>query len=169
MFRVQDKMVGHQLCLTLLCFHRTIKMVKRTTSKNSDSGQAKTRNSGKSWWLFGSLWDPCELLLPQILALDINRENYEIGLPVIQKAGLAHKIDFREGPAMPVLDQLVQDVSSKYSSTILHLISLCWALCVQNFAKTNAFSILKTSLVLPLEMTPIQHISKDAPGKIQWS
>ncbi|KAK5770602.1 hypothetical protein PVK06_046753 [Gossypium arboreum] len=46
----------------------------------------------------------------KILAMDINRENYELGLPVIQKAGVAHKIDFKEGPAMPVLDELVQDV-----------------------------------------------------------
>ncbi|KDP31955.1 hypothetical protein JCGZ_12416 [Jatropha curcas] len=45
----------------------------------------------------------------KILAMDINRENYELGLPVIEKAGVAHKIDFREGPALPVLDQLVQD------------------------------------------------------------
>ena len=43
--------------------------------------------------------------------MDINRENYELGLPVIQKAGVAHKIDFREGPAMPALDQLVEDVN----------------------------------------------------------
>ena len=43
--------------------------------------------------------------------MDINRENYELGLPVIQTAGLAHKIDFREGPALPVLDQLIEDVS----------------------------------------------------------
>lgn len=48
--------------------------------------------------------------LLQILAMDINRENYELGLPVIQKAGVAHKIDFREGPALPVLDELVKDV-----------------------------------------------------------
>lgn len=43
--------------------------------------------------------------------MDINKENYEeIGLPIIQKAGVAHKIDFREGPALPVLDLLVEDV-----------------------------------------------------------
>lgn len=47
----------------------------------------------------------------QILAMDVNRENYELGLPIIEKAGVAHKIDFREGPALPVLDQLVADVS----------------------------------------------------------
>ena len=53
------------------------------------------------------------LVLPEdgkILAMDINRENYELGLPSIQKAGVAHKIDFREGPALPVLDELVKDV-----------------------------------------------------------
>ena len=43
--------------------------------------------------------------------MDVNRENYELGLPIIEKAGVAHKIDFREGPALPVLDQLVADVS----------------------------------------------------------
>ena len=47
---------------------------------------------------------------PQILAMDINRENYELGLPCIEKAGVAHKIDFREGPALPVLDDLIADV-----------------------------------------------------------
>ncbi|EPS69718.1 hypothetical protein M569_05045, partial [Genlisea aurea] len=45
----------------------------------------------------------------KILAMDINRENYELGLPVIQKAGVADKIDFREGPALPVLDELILD------------------------------------------------------------
>ncbi|CAL9038841.1 unnamed protein product [Musa banksii] len=45
----------------------------------------------------------------KILAMDINRENYELGLPVIEKAGVAHKIDFREGPALPVLDLLLED------------------------------------------------------------
>ncbi|KAL3356460.1 hypothetical protein AABB24_017234 [Solanum stoloniferum] len=45
----------------------------------------------------------------KILAMDINRENYEIGLPIIEKAGVSHKIDFREGPALPLLDQLLED------------------------------------------------------------
>lgn len=49
-------------------------------------------------------------MLQQILAMDINRENYELGLPVIEKAGVAHKIDFREGPALPVLDHMIEDV-----------------------------------------------------------
>jgi caffeoyl-CoA O-methyltransferase len=42
--------------------------------------------------------------------MDINRENYELGLPCIEKAGVAHKIDFREGPALPVLDDLIAEV-----------------------------------------------------------
>ncbi|XP_059594668.1 caffeoyl-CoA O-methyltransferase isoform X1 [Vitis vinifera] len=59
----------------------------------------------------------------KILAMDINRENYELGLPIIEKAGLAHKIDFREGPALPVLDQMIEDVSTIMPlahSNILH-------------------------------------------------
>ncbi|CAN1307451.1 Caffeoyl-CoA O-methyltransferase 3 [Linum perenne] len=47
-----------------------------------------------------------------ILAMDINRENYEIGLPIIEKAGVAHKIEFREGPALPALDLMVEDKSN---------------------------------------------------------
>ena len=43
--------------------------------------------------------------------MDINRDNYELGLPVIQKAGVAHKIDFKEGPALPLLDQMIEHVS----------------------------------------------------------
>jgi len=52
------------------------------------------------------------LALPEdgkILAMDINRENYELGLPVIKKAGVDHKIEFREGPALPVLDEMIKD------------------------------------------------------------
>ncbi|KAK7348748.1 hypothetical protein VNO80_23401 [Phaseolus coccineus] len=45
----------------------------------------------------------------KILAMDINRENYELGLPVIKKAGVDHKIEFREGPALPVLDEMLGD------------------------------------------------------------
>ena len=60
----------------------------------------------------------------QILAMDINRENYELGRPTLEKAGVAHKVDFREGPALPILDELVKDVSFLYpplkSFTLFH-------------------------------------------------
>lgn len=42
----------------------------------------------------------------QIIAIDVNRENYEIGLPFIKKAGVEHKIDFIESEGLPVLDKL---------------------------------------------------------------
>ncbi|GJN33654.1 hypothetical protein PR202_gb22275 [Eleusine coracana subsp. coracana] len=46
----------------------------------------------------------------RIVAIDVNRESYDqIGAPVIEKAGMAHKIDFRVGLAMPVLDQLLAE------------------------------------------------------------
>ena len=51
----------------------------------------------------------CHTLL-QIIAIDVNRETFEIGLPIIRKAGIADKIDFIESEALPVLDQLLQNV-----------------------------------------------------------
>ncbi|KAK9275726.1 hypothetical protein L1049_022994 [Liquidambar formosana] len=45
----------------------------------------------------------------KIIAIDVNREAYEIGLPIIQKAGVEHKIDFIESQALPVLDKLLED------------------------------------------------------------
>ena len=47
----------------------------------------------------------------QVIALDPDREAYEIGLPFIKKAGIEHKIDFIQSPALPVLDKLLQEVS----------------------------------------------------------
>ena len=46
----------------------------------------------------------------QVIAIDVNRSTYEIGLPVIKKAGVEHKIDFRESEALPVLDELLNHV-----------------------------------------------------------
>lgn len=46
----------------------------------------------------------------KIVAIDVNREAYEqIGLPIIKKAGVAHKIDFIESQALPVLDKLLEN------------------------------------------------------------
>ncbi|KEH31473.1 putative caffeoyl-CoA O-methyltransferase [Medicago truncatula] len=49
----------------------------------------------------------------KVLALDKSREYYELGLPMIEKAGVAHKIDFRQGLALPLLDELLQDENNK--------------------------------------------------------
>lgn len=49
----------------------------------------------------------------KVVAIDVSRESYdEIGSPVIHKAGMAHKIDFRVGLALQVLDQLVAEDGS---------------------------------------------------------
>jgi predicted O-methyltransferase YrrM len=47
----------------------------------------------------------------QILAIDPNREAYEVGLPFIQKAGVEQKINFIESDASSVLNALIADVS----------------------------------------------------------
>uniref|UniRef100_A0A0E0AX50 Caffeoyl-CoA O-methyltransferase n=1 Tax=Oryza glumipatula TaxID=40148 RepID=A0A0E0AX50_9ORYZ len=43
----------------------------------------------------------------KVVAIDVSREYFDLGLPVIKKAGVAHKVDFREGAAMPILDNLL--------------------------------------------------------------
>ncbi|GKV52756.1 hypothetical protein SLEP1_g59324, partial [Rubroshorea leprosula] len=47
----------------------------------------------------------------KITAIDVNRETYEIGLPFIRKAGVEHKINFIQSPALPILNELLQEVS----------------------------------------------------------
>ncbi|GLJ31609.1 hypothetical protein SUGI_0634570 [Cryptomeria japonica] len=44
----------------------------------------------------------------KVIGIDINREPYDLGRPIIESAGIAHKIDFREGPALPILDEFIQ-------------------------------------------------------------
>ncbi|KAJ7298297.1 hypothetical protein O6H91_14G060600 [Diphasiastrum complanatum] len=50
------------------------------------------------------------LALPEdgkIIAMDINRKNFDLGYPFMEQAGVAHKIDFREGPGLDTLDALL--------------------------------------------------------------
>ncbi|CAJ1951584.1 unnamed protein product [Sphenostylis stenocarpa] len=51
----------------------------------------------------------------KITAIDIDRKAYDIGLPVIRKAGVEHKIDFIESPALPILDKLLEDPANEGS------------------------------------------------------
>ncbi|KAK9275030.1 hypothetical protein L1049_022288 [Liquidambar formosana] len=51
----------------------------------------------------------------KIIAMDINRKSYEIGLPIIQKAGVEHKIDFIESQALPALDKLLENQENEGS------------------------------------------------------
>ncbi|KAL3829961.1 hypothetical protein ACJIZ3_018763 [Penstemon smallii] len=48
-----------------------------------------------------------------ITAIDIDRNAYEIGLPIIEKAGVEHKINFIESEALPALNQLLQDPKNR--------------------------------------------------------
>lgn len=53
----------------------------------------------------------------------MNRSTYELGLPVIKKAGVEHKIDFRESEALPVLDELLNHVCIASSFSIVLYLS----------------------------------------------
>nr|AIE77045.1 anthocyanin methyltransferase [Petunia x hybrida] len=52
------------------------------------------------------------LALPEdgkVIAIDPDREAYEVGLPYIQKAGVEHKIEFIQSEAVPVLEKLLSN------------------------------------------------------------
>ncbi|KAH7572177.1 hypothetical protein ACOSP7_015223 [Xanthoceras sorbifolium] len=51
----------------------------------------------------------------KITAIDLNRESFEIGLPIIKKAKVDHKIDFIESKALSALDQLLNDKENEGS------------------------------------------------------
>ncbi|RVW46788.1 putative caffeoyl-CoA O-methyltransferase [Vitis vinifera] len=51
----------------------------------------------------------------QIIAIDIDREAFELGFPIIEKAGVQHKIDFIEAPGLEVLDRLLEDPNNEDS------------------------------------------------------
>ena len=48
----------------------------------------------------------------QIIAVDQDKEAYEVGLPFIKKAGVEHKIDFVQSNALLFLSDLLKKVSS---------------------------------------------------------
>ncbi|XP_040382995.1 caffeoyl-CoA O-methyltransferase 1-like [Oryza brachyantha] len=45
----------------------------------------------------------------RVVAIDVSRDYYELGRPAIEKAGVAHKVDFRQGDGLAVLDQLLAE------------------------------------------------------------
>ncbi|KAK1418594.1 hypothetical protein QVD17_27739 [Tagetes erecta] len=51
----------------------------------------------------------------KIVAIDIDRKAYEIGLPVIQKAGVEHKIEFIESKALSALDKMLENPGNEGS------------------------------------------------------
>ncbi|KAK1280191.1 Flavonoid 3',5'-methyltransferase [Acorus gramineus] len=48
-----------------------------------------------------------------IIAIDMDRETYEKGLPLIQKAGVENKIEFIHSDALQVLDGLIEEGSKE--------------------------------------------------------
>ncbi|XP_021751042.1 probable caffeoyl-CoA O-methyltransferase At4g26220 [Chenopodium quinoa] len=45
----------------------------------------------------------------EILAISPYAKSYELGLPIIKKAGVEHKINFIDSEALPILDQFTKD------------------------------------------------------------
>ncbi|KAH9317970.1 hypothetical protein KI387_019739, partial [Taxus chinensis] len=85
----------------------------------------------------------------QVLGIEMNKESYDLGRPIIEKAGVAHKIDFREGIALSLLDEMIQNEEMhnsfdfafidadkenalKYHECLLGLVKVGGLLCYDN-------------------------------------
>ncbi|CAN4095780.1 unnamed protein product [Withania somnifera] len=57
------------------------------------------------------------LTIPEdgMATIDLIRDTYEMGLPVIKMARVEHKINFIQLPALSVLDELLEDYENKES------------------------------------------------------
>lgn len=49
-----------------------------------------------------------------MVAIDPDREAYEAGLPFIEKAGVAHKIQYIDSDAMSVIKDFISNVSTNF-------------------------------------------------------
>ena len=47
----------------------------------------------------------------QIIAIDLDRDAYEMESPIIKKANIEHKINFIQSSALSALDELLNEVS----------------------------------------------------------
>ncbi|XP_027772667.1 probable caffeoyl-CoA O-methyltransferase At4g26220 [Solanum pennellii] len=52
----------------------------------------------------------------QIIAIDLDRDAYEMGLPIIKKANIEHKINFIQSSALSALDELLNENDNRGSS-----------------------------------------------------
>ncbi|XP_058216599.1 probable caffeoyl-CoA O-methyltransferase At4g26220 [Rhododendron vialii] len=112
----------------------------------------------------------------KITAIDTCRESYEIGLPIIKKAGVEHKIDFVESEALPVLDRLLEDNEnegsfdfafvdadkvnySNYHKRLIKLVKVGGVIAYDN-------TLWYGTVAMPEEMVP-KHMKPNSGGAIE--
>uniref|UniRef100_A0A0D9X9C6 Caffeoyl-CoA O-methyltransferase n=1 Tax=Leersia perrieri TaxID=77586 RepID=A0A0D9X9C6_9ORYZ len=49
----------------------------------------------------------------KVVAIDASREYFDLGLPVIEHAGVAHKVEFRQGDGLAELDRLLAEAGEE--------------------------------------------------------
>ena len=52
----------------------------------------------------------------KVIAIDPDKEAYEVAMPFIREAGVEHKIEFVESTASPILTDLLNNVSSSQTT-----------------------------------------------------
>ncbi|KAD6454868.1 hypothetical protein E3N88_09574 [Mikania micrantha] len=93
----------------------------------------------------------------KIVAIDMDRESYEIGRPIFKKAGVEHKIEFIESQALVALDKILENVSDEAvmstapdaGQMIGILLKLVGAKKAIEIGVFTGYSLLLTALTIP--------------------
>nr|GMD56361.1 probable caffeoyl-CoA O-methyltransferase At4g26220 [Ipomoea batatas] len=134
---LQSKELYEYLLRTSVCFHANrsfLKEIRDITAKHPLSTMGTAPDSGPMVAMLLKLLNAkntleigvftgyslllTALTIPddgRITAIDPDKKAYDMGLPVIKKAGVEHKINFIESLALPVLDKLLEDRNNESS------------------------------------------------------
>lgn len=107
------------------------RLIPKPASKQSVELTHVNQHGLKTIYSMPSIYSFLPFVFVQIVAIDMNREAYEIGLRVIRKAGVENKIEFIESEALPYLDQLLEDARMNYFKILVlsfHSLSLHFSL-----------------------------------------
>ncbi|XP_039133603.1 norbelladine 4'-O-methyltransferase-like [Dioscorea cayenensis subsp. rotundata] len=111
--------------------HEQLKELREATMKDERGGMSVPPEEGQLLSIILKLMDAkrtieigvfsgyslltTALALPKdgkIIAIDLDRSSFEIGLPFIRKAGVEEKINFIESEAIPILNKMIEEVKN---------------------------------------------------------
>ncbi|XP_010657006.1 caffeoyl-CoA O-methyltransferase isoform X2 [Vitis vinifera] len=92
-----------------------LKEIRDASAHHQKKMMLTTPDAGQLMVLLLKLINAKKTIEIGIIAIDIDREAFELGFPIIEKAGVQHKIDFIEAPGLEVLDRLLEDPNNEDS------------------------------------------------------
>ncbi|KAJ7298406.1 hypothetical protein O6H91_09G117200 [Diphasiastrum complanatum] len=91
--------------------HKALRDLREMTARHPWNLMSTSPDEGQFLMLLLKLMNAKNTI--EVIAMDIHRKNFELGYPFMEQAGVAHKIDFREGPGLDTLDALLLEEKNR--------------------------------------------------------